>query len=567
MTNKALARHLALAADLVELTGGNAFRSRAFAQAARAVERLDRPAEPLVLDGTITDVPGIGRGLAADLAEFVATGSTRTVAALLEALPPGIPDVLRVKGLGVKKVRQLWHEAGVVSLDSLEVAAASGRLADLGGFGDKTVQNILASIEQLRSYAGRAHLRDAWREARSVCEVLRAAGFAAEPAGEVRRQCNVVAQVEVVAAGALLAVAEALRTAGLASRPDAGDVGEAPAGGVPPGGDQSVAATLPNGQGLTVWTVAPERFARALWSHTGPDAHVAAVEARADAGAFAAATTEAAIYAAAGLSPIPPPLRDDDWFAEAEAGTLPALLGTADLRGTVHNHTTASDGAHTLREMTEAAHARGLGYFGVCDHSQSLKIANGLTPARLEAQIADVAALNAKGGPVRVFSGSEVDILADGRMDFADDLLARLDVVVASVHTGFSMSVDEATARVVRAVSNPHVDILGHATGRLLLRREGYPLDHAAVLDACGAHGVAVELNANPWRLDMDWSFIRAARARGLYVSINPDAHAVDGLDDTAWGVASAQKGGLTAEGSLTSLDADAFAAWLTARG
>ena len=555
MTNKALARHLALAADLVELTGGNAFRSRAFAQAARAVERLDRPAEPLVLDGTITDVPGIGRGLAADLAEFVATGATRTVTALLEALPPGIPDVLRVKGLGVKKVRQLWHEAGVVSLDSLEAAAASGRLADLDGFGDKTVQNILASIEQLRSYAGRAHLRDAWREARSVCEALRAAGIEAEPAGEVRRQCNVVGQVEAVAAGAMLAVAEALRAAGLDPRPDAGDAG-----------DPSVAATLPNGQGLTVWAVAPERFERALWSHTGPEAHTAAVEARADAGAFAAATTEAAVYAAAGLAAIPPPLRDDDWFADAAAGTLPELIRLDDLRGTVHNHTTASDGAHTLREMAEAAHARGLGYFGVCDHSQSLKIANGLTPARLEAQIADVAALNAEGGPVRVFSGSEVDILADGRMDFSDDLLARLDVVVASVHTGFSMSVDEATARVVRAVSNPHVDILGHPTGRLLLRREGYPLDHAAVLDACVEHGVAVELNANPWRLDVDWTFIRAARARGLYVAINPDAHATDGLDDTAWGVASAQKGGLTAEGSLTSLDADAFAAWLAAR-
>ncbi len=561
MTNRALARHLALAADLVELSGGNAFRARAFAQAARAVERLDRPAEPLVLDGTITDVPGVGRGLAADLAEFVATGSTRTVTALLEALPPGIPDVLRVKGLGVKKVRQLWTEAGVVSLDSLEAAAASGRLAELDGFGAKTVQNILTSVEQLRSYAGRAHLRDAWREAHAVCDALRAASITAAPAGEVRRQCNVVAQVEVVAASEMLTLADALRTAGLDPRPDAGQDDT----------DRSVAATLPNGQGLTVWAAPADRFERTLWERTGPPEHVAAVTARADAGgaaaALAAATTEAAVYAAAGLSPIPPPLRDGDWFAEAEAGTLPVLVTHGDLRGTVHNHTTASDGAHSLREMAEATHARGLAYFGVCDHSQSLKIANGLTPDRLEAQIADVAALNAERGPVRVFSGSEVDVLGDGRMDFEDELLARLDVVVASVHTGFSMSVDEATARVVRAVSNPHVDVLGHPTARLLLRREGYPLDHEAVLDACAEHGTAVELNANPWRLDLDWTFIRAARARGLYVSINPDAHATDGLDDTLWGVLSAQKGGLTAQGSLTSLGTDAFAAWLAARG
>ena len=557
MTNKAIARHLALAADLVELSGGNAFRARAFAQAARAVERLDEPAEARVLDGTITDVPGIGRGLAADLAAFVATGTTATVTGLLEALPPGIPDVLRVPGLGVKKVRQLWQEAGVVSLDSLEAAAIAGRLADLGGFGAKTVANILAGVEQLRSYAGRAHLRDAWREATAVRDALRQAGIAAEVAGEVRRQLNVVAGVELVAVGALLGVADALRAAGLDVRPDAGDTGGQPA----------VRATLPNGLALSVWVVTAARVSRALWEHTGPPEHVAAVEARADADAFAAATTEAAVYAAAGLSPIPPPLRDDDWLAEAAAGTLPELIRTADLRGTVHNHTTASDGAHTLREMTDAAGARGLGYFGVCDHSQSLKIAHGLTPAAVEAQIADVAALNAEGGPVRVFAGSEVDILADGRMDFDDDLLARLDLVVASVHTGFSMSSDEATARVVRAVSNPHVDVLGHPTGRLLLRREGYPLDHHAVLDACAAHGVAVELNANPWRLDLDWTFVRAARARGLYVSINPDAHAADGLDDVAWGVASAQKGGLTAAGSLTSLDADGLAAWLAARG
>ncbi len=558
MTNKSIARHLALAADLVELSGGNAFRARAFAQAARAVERLDGPAEARIADGTITDVPGIGRGLAADLAEFVATGTTRAVTDLLEALPPGIPDVLRVKGLGVKKVRQLWQEAGVVSLDSLEAAALSGRLADLEGFGAKTVANLLAGVEQLRSYAGRAHLRDAWRDATAARDVLRAASIEAELAGEVRRQCNVVAHVELVAAGTLIDVSNALVAAGIAPRPDAGDDGA---------GDQAVRATLPIGLPLTVWLVAPDRFGRALWEHTGPAEHLAAVAARADADALAAAATEEAVYAAAGLSPIPPPLRDDDWLAEAAAGTLPVLLRTADLRGTVHNHTTASDGAHSLREMAEAARVRGLEYFGVCDHSQSLKIAHGLTPVELEAQIADVAALNAEQPGVRIFSGSEVDILADGSIDFADDLLARLDLVVASVHTGFSMSVDEATARVVRAVSNPHVDVLGHPTGRLLLRREGYPLDHEAVLDACAQHGVAVELNANPWRLDLDWTFVRAARARGLYVSINPDAHAMDGLDDVAWGVASAQKGGLTADGSLTSLDAEALAAWLSSRG
>jgi DNA polymerase (family 10) len=274
------------------------------------------------------------------------------------------------------------------------------------------------------------------------------------------------------------------------------------------------------------------------------------------------------VYAGAGLAVVPPPLRDDPrWLDEAARGVLPDLIRAADLHGTIHNHTTASDGAHTLREMCEAARERGLSYFGVCDHSQSLQVANGLSPDRLRAQIDEVAALNAdyaaRGIDFRVFSGSEVDILADGSLDYPDDLLSRLDVVVASVHTGFSMTEDQATDRIVRAVQNPHVDVLGHATGRLLLRRQGYPLDHLAVLDACAAHGVAVELNANPWRLDMDWAWIPEAVARGVRVSINPDAHAAEGLDDTRWGVASAQKGGLTAAGSLTSLDAGALATWL----
>ena len=207
----------------------------------------------------------------------------------------------------------------------------------------------------------------------------------------------------------------------------------------------------------------------------------------------------------------------------------------------------------------------------MCDHSRSLQIAHGLSVDDLLRQVEEVDELNeayrAEGVDFRVLSGSEVDILTDGSMDYPDSVLARLDVVVASVHQGFRMTEDEATARVVRAVENPHVDVLGHPTGRLLLRREGYPLDHGAVLDACAAHGVAVELNANPWRLDVDWTFVRAARERGVLVSVNPDAHSVDGLDDTRWGVASAQKGGLTAEGSLTSKSADDVAAWLDGRG
>ena len=551
MTNKAVARHLKLTADLVELTGGNPFRARAFASGARKIERLEVPVEELLADGELTGVQGIGKGLAAEIEELVTTGTMGVTESLLQSLPPGLPEVMRVKGLGVKKVRTLWTEAGVTSVEELEAAAASGRLEALDGFGAKTVQNILASVEELKAYRGKAHLRDALPEAIIVRDALRAGGLRADLAGPLRRQCNVVDRADLVATGDPEAVADLLTRLGGTAHAD------------------RVEARLPLGLPITIWTASAAEFGRVLWERTGPDAHLAAVRAHGD---VLDVSEEEDLYGALGLVPVPPPLRDDPhWTKAAASGPLPTLIRTADLRGTIHNHTTASDGTASLREMCEAARARGLHYFGVCDHSRSLQIAHGLSVEALLAQIDEVAEVNREyaeaGVDFRAFSGSEVDILTDGSLDYPDDVLARLDVVVASVHTGFRMTEDEATARVVAAVSNPHVDVLGHPTGRLLLRREGYPLDHEAVLDACAEHGVAVELNANPWRLDVDWRFLRAAADRGVLVAINPDAHSTDGLDDTRWGVASAQKGGLTAEQSLTSKSADDLAAWLSARG
>ena len=548
MTNKAVARQLALTADLIELTGGNPFRARAYASGARTVERLEAPVATLAASGELSGVKGIGKGLVADIEELLASGTLASTDALLQSLPPGLPEVMRVKGLGVKKVRTLWQDAGVTSLDQLEGAAVSGRLAELPGFGAKTVQNLLDAIEHLKAYRGKAHLRDAVGPALAVRERLRAAGLRADLAGAVRRQCNVVDALDLVAVGTPAQIAEAL----------GGGRAEA----------DRVEGAIPLGLPLTVFAATAQTYGRVLWERTGPREHV---DAFTDAhGAPTDVAEEQEVYTAAGLHPIPAPLRDDPHWLTVAREPLPTLVRTGDLRGTIHNHTTASDGAHTLREMCDAARERGLTYFGVCDHSRSLQIAHGLSLDEMEEQIARVDALNAayadEGVDFRVFAGSEVDILSDGAMDYPDDLLARLDLVVASVHTGFNMTEDEATARVVAAVSNPYVDVLGHPTGRLLLRREGYPLDHEAVLDACAEHGVAVELNAHPFRLDLDWRFVRAATERGVPVSINPDAHATDGLDDTRWGVASAQKGGLTAADSLTSRSADDLGAWLTAR-
>ncbi len=555
MTNKYIARRLKQTADLIELTGGNAFRARAYAGAARTVDRMDEAVLQLVERDTLTGVQGIGKGLAADIEALVRTGSFETLDQILETLPPGLLDVLRVKGLGSKKVRALWTELGVTSLDDLEAAAVAGRIASLSGFGAKTQTTILKNVEQLKVYRARRRYYATLDAVAPLVEALRDADGVerAEVAGEIRRKMDTVGEAVLVVSGD----EETIRTIFLGHAEPDDEV------------DGFLTGTIGDGLRLRVVHARADDFATTWWRETGSAEHVTAfVEAHGEP----EATTEDAIYTSAGLAFVVPELREGDGELEAAVeDALPDLITVADLRGSLHNHSTYSDGAHTLRQMAEAARAMGLEYFGICDHSRSLVIANGLSIERLREQGEEVRALNAEfaadGGPsFRLFHGSECDILRDGDLDYPDEVLADLDLVVASVHTHFNMTEDEATERIVRAVSNPHVDILGHPTGRLLLAREGYPIDHRLVIDACAAHGVAIELNANPYRLDLDWRWVREATSHGVLIAINPDAHSIDGLDDVQWGVAAVRKGWLTASQCLNVKSADDFAAWLTAR-
>lgn len=557
MTNKAVAKHLKLAADLIELTGGNAFRARAFASAARTLERMDEPVSDIAEAGDdLTDLNGIGKGLARDIRDILATGSLDLTEQLLAAIPPGVPEMLRIKGLGTKKVRAIWTDLGVTSIDELEAAAAAGRLATLDGFGEKTAENVLKGIDQLRTYQGKEHFATVVPEALAVRDALRGHPEIgrADLAGAVRRQMEVIETVDVVTDGAPADARHALETVGVEALAQDATL---------------LTGTFASGMPLTVRCVSSVRYGTALWESTGSAEHV---------DAFTAAhgmpddhADEDALFEAAGLAVVPPPLREGRGeLKRAADGEMPTLLRMTDLRGTLHNHTTYSDGTHTLRQMAEAAREIGLDYFGVADHSRSLTVAHGLSIERLHEQIEEVSRLNAgyaeRGIDFRIFSGSEVDILTDGSMDYPNDVLAELDVVVASVHTAFQMTESEATKRLIAAVSNPYVDILGHPTGRLLLRREGYSIDHQAVLEACAETGTAVELNANPYRLDLDWRWIEVAVGLGVPVSINPDAHAAEQLAYVRWGVAAAQKGGLTPEGCLTARSADDLAAWLVHR-
>lgn len=553
MTNKDIARRLSETGSLIELTGGNAFRARAFDRAARSIRGLDRPAAELLSDDTLTDVDGVGDAMAEHVRDLIDTGSFEQRDELLNAVPTGLLDVLRVKGLGVKKVRALWDELGVTSLDDLEAAAEADRVTSLDGFGAKTQQNILENVGRLRRYLSQSRYREALQATAPVLEALRAhpAIDRAEPTGALRRQMETVERVRLLVLGPDDAVATVLG--------DAFDDGPAPI-------DDGFEGTLPGGLPVQVHVSTPDGFGTDWWRTTGSAAHCSAFVER--FGAPTPHADEADVFADAGIDAVPPELREARGELEAAAtGALPDLLTVDDLRGSLHNHSTYSDGAHSLRDMAEAARDRGLEYFGISDHSQSLKVASGLTPEEVRQQREEVDAINdafaASGDAFRLFHGIESDVLGDGSLDYADDVLDGFDFVVASVHTGFNMTEAEATERLVTAIANPHTRILGHPTGRLLLVREGYAIDHAAVIEACAEHGVAIELNANPYRLDLDWRWVHQAVDAGVLISVNPDAHATDELDNVRWGVAAARKGWLTADRCLNAKSLDAFTAWL----
>ena len=555
MSNDDIAQALQETADLLELTGGNPYRARAFSRAARSLSGLDDAVADRLAEGTLVDVQGIGDAMAEHVQDLVDGGSFELRDELLSAVPPGLMDVMQVNGLGTKRTRRLWTELDVTSLDELKQAAEDNRITSLDGFGAKTQQNILESVRQLRRYESQWRLADAWTALQAFLKQLQSVGAVAraEPTGALRRHRETVEQAEV-----LVSTTEPEATRNwVASHLDD-----------PSSEDESmVTGRLKEGVPLRMHLTTPARFGTVWWRTTGSPEHCTAVEET--AGSPDAHADEEALYRTAGLSYVPPALRENRGEIEAAAeDALPSLLAPDDLNGCLHNHSTYSDGAHSLREMAEAARERGLSYFGISDHSQSLRIADGLSPEEVREQHTEVDRLNNAfadddGAPFRIFHGIESDVLRNGSLDYETEILDGFDFVVASIHTGFSMTEADATERLVRAIENPYTHILGHPTGRLLLRREGYPIDHERVIEACSEHGVALELNANPHRLDLDWRWVREATDRGVLVSINPDAHSIREIDHVKWGVAVGQKGWLTSDQCLNAKSLDAFTDWL----
>lgn len=554
MDRHAVALVLDEIATLLELHGENKFKVRAYAAAARAVEELEEDIVQLTRTGGLAAVPGIGPATRAVVEELVASGTSRMHERLLEKTPSGFFEMLRVPRLGPGRIHALHQALGVETLAELEEAARSGRIAAVKGFGPKTQANILEGIGFVRGASAQRLQTAAYEAAARVLGWLDARADVASTklAGALRRRLETVDGADV------LAVVDDDADSVLQAFLDLPGVarGERTS-------DDAARAVLSDGFELRVRCVPPAAFAAAWVVGTGSDAHVRALEERAAAaglelradGLFKgkrrrATKDEEALYRALGLAWIPPELREGGREVEAAAeGRLPSLIDFPDLKGCFHNHTTWSDGSVDVAGMAEAALARGWRYIGIADHSQVAAYAGGLGPDQLRRQREEVLAWNEeRGDELWVFQGVEADILADGRLDLADaeeDVLSELDYVVGSVHSSFALPEAKQTERVLRALEDPRLTFLGHATGRLLLRRDGYAIDLDAVIEKAGEKGKGIEINANPRRLDMGWRWWQAAKANGVKAAINPDAHSIRELDNVEYGVGMARKGWL----------------------
>ncbi len=542
---------------LLELKGESPFKSNAYYNAAREIQGLTGDLAELVSSGRIREVKGIGQALSEKLAELVGTGRLVYYEELKQSVPAGLLEMTAIPGLGPKKVMALWQKLGVTTVGELEYACVENRLASLPGFGQKTQDKIMQGILQLKRRRGYHLYAGVIGEAETVLSVLRQEPGLAELVGDLRRRVEVIGSIDLLVGAAEVAdVVTALRRV---------------SGVTQVGMDGSVVkARSPSGLPIVV-TVMERLTPHALLAATGSETHLAALAARASQRGVAwdlspggtpqpqpQADTEDALYAALGLPFIEPELREGlDEIEAADAGRLKPLVRAEQIRGIFHNHTTYSDGSASLEDMVEAAKRLGYRYIGISDHSQSAFYANGLKEDRIKEQHAAIDALRTRITGITIFKGIEADILPDGSLDYPDDVLARFDFVIGSVHSRFNLPEEEQTTRVVKALANPYLTMLGHPTGRLLLSRDGYRIDMKRVIDAAREHGKIVEVNANPHRLDLDWRLCRYAKTIGVKVSINPDAHATEGLEDVPFGVNVARKGGLESVDVVNTRDVD----------
>ena len=571
METARIARILDEMGTLLEVRGENAFRCRAYHNAAQALKGLPSDLSEMIADGSLAQVPGIGETMLAKITQLSTTGHLPSFEDLKKSTPPGLVALLRVPGLGPKKIKTLHDDLKIASLADLRAAGESGKIASLKGFGAKTEAKILEGIDFLESVGDRILQSTARRLIEPILEAVRKhpGVIRSEVCGSLRRRAETIGDLDI-----LFSSAKPERVLDqFVKLPDVAKVLAH--------GPTKASVRLLDGVQCDLRGVSDEQFPFALHYFTGSKAHNIEMRRRAiDRGMKlseyglespdgpVACRTEDELFAALGLAYIPPELREDEGeFGLAEKGPLPRLVERSDLTGTFHCHSDWSDGGATVLEMAEAAKGAGLSYLGIADHSKSAGYAGGLTVDRVRRQWAEIDALNAKLGPTfRIFKGTECDILVDGSLDYPDDVLEGFDYVVASVHSVFGMDRRAMTDRIVRAVRNPHVTMLGHPTGRLLLARDGYAVDLDAVIEAAAEAGTMIEINANPHRLDLDSIHARKAHAKGISIPINPDAHSTGGFADLDYGVGVARRAGLVAAEVFNTFEPAWVADWLAKR-
>jgi DNA polymerase (family 10) len=569
MDKEQVAEILVNIGTLLELKGENPFKTRAYLNAARAIETTNESLGTLVAENRLGEIKGVGEALQKKITELVTTGKLAYYEELKASVPPGLVAMLEIPGLGPKKVKALHDELGIESVDQLEVACKDGRVAALRGFGEKTAQNIHEGIHRRRAYASRHLLSDALQAAEPLLEALRSHPdvIRCSAAGSLRRHKEVIGDIDLLVStrhpeeiiGFFTAQPGILRV--LAK------------------GETKASVLLEGGIQSDLRVVSDAEYPYALMYFTGSKEHNIVLRQRAidrglrlneyglfrskeetrDAKLLVPCRTEEEVFQQLGLHDIPPELREDmGEIALAEKGPVPRLVQWSDLKGSLHNHSTWSDGHQTLEQIAKAMCELGLSYWGITDHSKSSFQANGLDAARVREQIKEIRKINQRldneGIAFHLLTGTEVDILRGGKLDFPDDLLWELDVVVASAHQRLAESEAETTRRLIRAAENPCVHMLGHLTGRLLLEREPYKVDQRAVIDACAATGTWIELNASPSRFDMDWRQWPYAKSKGVKCVINCDAHRFEHAGFLRLGAGIARKGWLTREDVINTL-------------
>ncbi len=551
MTNAQLLDQITLYAQLLELHGENAFKIRAYHNAVQHLEKQDIVLSKLTLN-ELEQLPNVGKAIAGKIDEARNIGQFHQLTEVLAKTPAGIVEMLDIAGLGIKKVQQLW-QTGIEDVEQLFQACENNQIAQMKGFGDKTQENIKQSLLFKQTQAGKFHLPTATLCANELQTYLQTAlpALSMQLVGELRQGYETINKLAYLASHTYKTEVKTLLQNASFLQADASQASMFAWTGT------FKNALLP----IEIRFVEEEKWGSESFMLSASPKHLGFSPKQKTLLQIATETafaTEEALYASVGWQVIAPEMREGIFeFELARTNNLPTLLTTQDIKGILHAHSTYSDGKHTLEQMVQAAIAQGFQYLGITDHSKTAVYAYGLSEGRVLQQQAEIDRLNIQYAPFKVFKGIESDILPDGLLDYDESILKTFDFIIASVHSAFKMTAERATERLIKAIKNPYTTILGHPTGRLLLRREGYPVQMDKVIDACAQNGVAIEINANAWRLDLDWRWVHYALNKGVKLSINPDSHSKDTYSDIQWGVLTGRKGGLTALQTLNALSTE----------